>query len=94
MTQDGDGGPADEVAAKALFEKAAALDNAGALYMLGEYAEEGRAGAKDRNAAIAFYRKSAALGDDDARDALKRLRCPFELKDKNGKVAGAICLGE
>jgi hypothetical protein len=33
----------------------------------------------------------AALGDEDARASLQRLRCPFTLKDKNGKVAGSIC---
>lgn len=92
MTQDGDGGPKDEAAAKALFEKAAALNNAGALYMLGEYAEAGRAGAKDTKVAMEFYRKSAELGDEDAREAYERLRCPYSLKDKSGKTAGAICL--
>lgn len=91
MTQDGDGGPKDDAAAKALFEKAAALNNPGALYMLGEYAESGRAGAKDDKAAMEFYRKAADLGDEDAREAYERLRCPFGLKDKNGKSAGAIC---
>jgi uncharacterized protein len=91
MTEDGDGGPKDDAAAKAWFEKAAALDNANALERLGAYAEAGRAGPKDQAAAIAFYKKAAGLGDDDAREALQRLRCPFTLKDKNGKVAGSIC---
>jgi TPR repeat protein len=94
MTQDGDGGPRDDVAAKALFEKAAAFDHAGALERLGAYAEAGRAGPKDAQAAIAFYKKAAALGDKDAAAALKRLRCPFALKNKNGKAAGRICLDE
>jgi TPR repeat protein len=91
MTQDGDGAPKDDTAAKAWFEKAAALDHANALERLGAYAEAGRAGPKDAAAAIAFYKKAAALGDDDAQAALKRLRCPFTLKDKTGKVAGSIC---
>jgi TPR repeat protein len=91
MTQDGDGAAKDDVAAKALFEKAAALDHGGALERLGAYAEAGRAGPKDESAALAFYKKAAALGDDDASDALKRLRCPFQLKDKNGEAAGRIC---
>ena len=93
MTQDGDGGPKDDAAAKALFEKAAALDHHGALERLGAYAEAGRAGPKDEQAAIAFYKQAAALGDDDAADALKRLKCPFALKDKNGKAVGHICFG-
>jgi uncharacterized protein len=91
MTQDGDGGAKDDVAAKDLFEKAANLGHGGALERLGAYAEAGRAGPKDQQAAIAFYKKAAALGDDDAAQALRRLRCPFSLKDKNGKVAGSIC---
>ena len=91
MTQDGDGGPKDDAAAKALFEKAAALDHHGALERLGAYAEAGRAGPKDEQTAIAFYKQAAALGDDDAADALKRLKCPFTLKNKNGQPAGRIC---
>jgi uncharacterized protein len=94
MTQDGDGGPKDDAAAKALFEKAAALNHGGALERLGAYAEAGRAGSKDEKAAVEFYRKAAALGSDDARDArdaIKRIQCPFALKDKNGKTAGSIC---
>jgi TPR repeat protein len=91
MTQDGDGGPKDDTAAKTLFEKAASLDHGGALERLGVYAEAGRAGPKDENAAIAYYKKAAALGSDDAAEALKRLRCPFTMKDKDGKTAGSIC---
>jgi uncharacterized protein len=91
MTQDGDGGPKDDAAAKAWFEKAAALDHAGALERLGAYAEDGRAGAKDMTAAPAYYKKAAALGDKDAQASLERLRCPFTLKDKSGKVVGNIC---
>jgi TPR repeat protein len=74
MTQDGDGGPKDDAAAKILLEKAAALDHHGALERPGAYAEAGRAGPKDEQAAIAFYKQAAALGDDDAADALKRLK--------------------
>lgn len=91
MTQDGDGGPKDDAAAKAWFEKAAEHDHAGALERLGAYAEEGRAGPKDEKAAIAFYKKAADRGDDDAADALQRLRCKFTMKDKDGKVVGKIC---
>ncbi len=91
MTQDGDGGTKDDAAAKAWFEKAAALDHAGALERLGAYAEDGRAGAKDMTAAVAYYKKAAALGDEDAQASLERLRCPYTLKDKGGKVVGSIC---
>jgi TPR repeat protein len=91
MTQDGDGGPKDDAAAKAWFEKAAALNHAGALERLGAYAEAGRAGPKDAAAALEYYKQAAALGEEDAQAALKRLRCPFTLKDKNGKVVGGIC---
>jgi uncharacterized protein len=93
MTQDGDGGKKDLAGAKAWFEKAATLGHSGAIYMLGSYAEEGRAGPRDRKAALDHYRKAAELGDSDAEDALKRLRCPFSLKDQDGKSAGVICLG-
>jgi uncharacterized protein len=31
------------------------------------------------------------LGDEDAMAALKRMRCPFALNDKNGNAAGSIC---
>jgi TPR repeat protein len=91
MTQDGDGGPKDDAAAKIWFEKAAEHNHGGALERLGAYAEKGRAGQKDEKAAIAFYKKAADLGDDDAADALQRLRCKFTLKDKDGKIVGNIC---
>jgi len=91
MIQDGDGGAKDDFAAKALFERAAALDHADALERLGAFAEAGRAGAKDARAAIAYYRRAAALGNEDAGKALERLRCPFAIKDRDGKSAGRIC---
>src|SRR5262249_13825888 len=81
MTQDGDGGPKDDAAAKAWFEKAAALNHAGALERLGAYAEAGRAGPKDMTAAMGDYKK-AAMGEEDAQAAVHLLRCPFTLKDK------------
>jgi TPR repeat protein len=91
MSQDGDGGPKNDEAAKALFERAAALDHADALERLGAYAEAGRAGEKDPKAAIAYYKRAAALGSEDAAQALERQRCPFGLKDKDGKQVGRIC---
>jgi len=39
MMADGTGGPKDDVAARALFEKAAAQNHAGALDWLGSFAE-------------------------------------------------------
>lgn len=91
MAQDGDGAPKDDAVAKSWFEKAAALNHAGALYSLGTYAEGGRAGAKDDAAALELYKRSAAQGDEEAREALERLRCPFNLTDNQGQPAGRIC---
>ena len=36
-------------------------------------------------------KRAAALGNEDAGKALERLRCPFALRDSNGKSAGRIC---
>jgi uncharacterized protein len=91
MTQDGDGSQKDDAVAKAWFEKAAAHNHGGAIERLGAYAEEGRAGPKDEKSAITLYKKAAELGSDEAADALKRLRCNFTLKDKDGKVVGGLC---
>lgn len=91
MAQDGDSEPKDDAAAKAWFEKAAAHDHPDALYSLGMLAAEGRAGPKDENAAKGYFERAAALGSEDAAAALQRLKCPFALKDKDGKPAGSIC---
>ena len=72
MTADGIGGPKDDVAARALFEKAAAQDHPGALERMGAFAQSGRGGPQDANAAKAYYEKAAALGNEDAKAALKR----------------------
>jgi TPR repeat protein len=32
-------------------------------------------------AALKYYKQAAALGEEDAQAALKRLRCPFTLRD-------------
>ena len=84
-------GPKDEAAARALFEKAAAQNHPGALERMGEFAQEGRGGPKDTDAAKAYYQKAAALGDEDAKKALKRLRCPYAIKDKRGNVVTNLC---
>jgi uncharacterized protein len=91
MYEDGVGGPQDDVAARALFEKAAAQNHAGALERMGEFAQKGRGGSQDTDAAKAYYERAAALGNDDAKDALKRLQCRFIIKDKRGNVVTNLC---
>jgi uncharacterized protein len=91
MYEDGVGGPQDDVAARALFEKAAAQNHAGALERMGEFAQKGRGGPQDTDAAKAYYERAAALGNDDAKDALKRLQCRFVIKDKRGNVVTNLC---
>ena len=91
MLADGIGGPQDEIAARALFEKAAAQDHAGALERMGEFAQTGRGGPQDSAAAKAYYERAAALGNDDAKDALKRAQCRYVIKDKRGNVVTNLC---
>jgi TPR repeat protein len=91
MTADGIGGPKDDVAARRLFEKAAAQDHPGALVQMGVFAQSGRGGAQDSSAAKAYYEKAAALGNDDAKAALKRLECPYVIKDKRGNFVSNLC---
>lgn len=91
MLSEGTGGTKDDVAAKALFEKAAAQNHPGALERMGEFAEAGRGGAKDRDAAKSYYQRAADLGDEDAKKALKRLDCPIVLKDKRGNPVSNLC---
>jgi TPR repeat protein len=91
LMADGVGGPKDDVAARSLFEKAAAQDHPGALLQLGGFAELGRGGPQDSNAAKAYYQKAAALGNDDAKVALKRVECPYVLKDKRGNFMTNLC---
>jgi len=91
MTADGIGGPKDEVAARALFEKAAAQNHAGALERMGVFAASGLGGPKDEAAAKAYYARAAALGNEEAKAALKRIECPYVLKDKRGNVVSNLC---
>ena len=91
MNANGVGGPKDDVAARALFEKAAAQDHAGALDWLGSFAENGRGGPEDSSAAKTYYEKAAALGNEDAKAALERLKCPLVLKTKRGEVWTHLC---
>lgn len=91
MYAEGTGGPKDDAAARALFEKAAAQNHAGALEWLGAFYETGRGGAQDKAAAKTYYERAAALGDDNAKAALKRLECPYVLKNKRGEVWSHLC---
>lgn len=91
MLSDGNGGEKDDVAARALFEKAAAQNHPGALERMGAFAQEGRGGPTDKDAAKAYYERAAALGDEDAKKALERLRCPYAIKDKQGKLVTTLC---
>ena len=91
MLAEGNGGAKDEVAARALFEKAAAQNHPGALERMGAFAQEGRGGPKDSDAAKGYYERAAALGDEDAKKALERLKCPYAIKDKRGNVVTNLC---
>lgn len=91
MLSNGNGGEKDDVAARALFEKAAAQNHPGALERMGAFAQEGRGGAKDKDAAKAYYERAAALGDEDARKALERIRCPYAIKNKQGQLVTTLC---
>jgi TPR repeat protein len=91
MMADGIGGPVDDAAARALFEKAAAQNHPGALERMGAFAQSGRGGPKDSDAAKVYYEKAAALGNEDAKKALERARCPYVIKDKRGKFVTSLC---
>jgi len=91
MLAEGKGGAQDDVAARALFEKAAAQNHPGALERMGAFAATGRGGPKDSDAAKAYYERAAALGDEDAKKALERARCPYVIKDKRGQPVTTLC---
>jgi uncharacterized protein len=91
MLADGTGGPKDDAGARALFEKAAGQNHAGALERMGAFSQDGRGGPKDSDAAKAYYQRAAALGDEDAKKALKRIECPYVLKDKRGNLVTNLC---
>jgi len=87
----GNGGPKDDVAARALFEKAAAQGHSGAMVWMGAFAQLGRGGPQDESAAKAYWQKAAALGNEEAKERLKRLDCPYAMKDKRGNVMYNLC---
>jgi uncharacterized protein len=91
MLAEGSGGPQDDAAARALFEKAAAQGHPGAMVWSGAFAQLGRGGPEDASAAKAYYQKAAALGNEEAKERLKRLECPRVLKDKRGNVMTNLC---
>ncbi len=91
MLADGIGGPKDDAAARALFEKAAAQNHPAALERMGAFAQNGRGGPKDTSAAKAYFERAAALGNEEAKAALKRVQCPYVIKDKAGNVVTNIC---
>ncbi len=91
MMADGTGGAQDDIGARALFEKAAAQNHPGALERMGAFTQEGRGGPKDATAAKAYYERAAALGDEDAKKALKRMECPYVIKDKRGNFVTNLC---
>jgi TPR repeat protein len=91
MMADGTGGAKDDVGARGLFEKAAAQNHAGALERMGAFTQQGRGGPKDSDAAKAYYQRAAALGDEDAKKALKRMECPYAIKDKRGNLVTNLC---
>ncbi len=91
MMAEGTGGPKDEIGARAMFEKAAAQNHPEALDWVGSFAEQGRGGPQDSAAAKAYYERAAALGNEDAKAALQRIKCPLVMKDKRGKVVTNLC---
>jgi TPR repeat protein len=91
MLADGTGGVQDDAGARRMFEKAAAQNHAGALERMGAFTQEGRGGPKDSSAAKAYYERAAALGDEDAKKALKRIECPYAIKDKRGNFVTNLC---
>ena len=91
MMANGTGGAQDDAGARNLFEKAAAQNHPGALERMGAFTQEGRGGPKDAGAAKAYYERAAALGDEDAKKALKRMECPYAIKDKRGNFVTNLC---
>jgi TPR repeat protein len=91
MMANGIGGPKDDIGARGLFEKAAAQEHPGALDWMGNFAETGRGGPEDKTAAKNYYEKAAALGNDDAKAALERIKCPLVMKTKRGEVLTHLC---
>src|SRR5260221_465696 len=76
----------------AAWRKAADKGSSSAMVELGVlYGTGSGGGPKDSSAAKAYYERAAALGDEDARKALERLRCPWAIKDKRGNLVTNLC---
>jgi TPR repeat protein len=91
MMAQGVGGPKDDVGARAMFERAAAQNHPGALEWMGSFAANGRGGPADKEAAKGYYERAAALGNEDAKAALERLKCPMVLTTKKGELLSHLC---
>jgi TPR repeat protein len=91
MMAQGQGGPKDDAGARALFEKAASQGHADAMVWAGAFAETGRGGPKDNDRAKSWFTKAAALGNEEGKQRLKRIECPYVLKDKAGNVMSHLC---
>jgi TPR repeat protein len=91
MLAEGEGGAKDEAGARALFEKAAAQNHPEALVWAGSFAQRGVGGPEDTAKAKDYFSKAAALGNEEAKAALKRIECPYVLKDKRGQVMTNLC---
>lgn len=91
MMVQGQGGPQDDAGARAMFEKAAAQGHIDAMIWAGSLAETGRGGARDTAVAKSYFSKAAALGSEEGKNRLKRIECPYVLKDKAGKIMSHLC---
>ena len=91
MMAQGVGGPQDDTGARAMFEKAAAQNHPGALEWMGSFAASGRGGPTDKEAAKGYYERAAALGNENAKAALERLKCPMVLTTQKGELLSHLC---
>ena len=91
LLAEGQGGAKDDASARIQFEKAAAQNHPAALERMGAFAQAGRGGPKDSTLAKSYYERGAALGNDDAKAALERLKCPYVIKDMFVGVFTTLC---
>jgi TPR repeat protein len=93
----GQGVAKDSVEARKMFARAAEAGNPRGVTNLavlsgGKPSDPVQARAlQDSAAAKAHYEKAAALGNEDAKAALKRLECPYVIKDKRGTFVSNLC---
>ena len=91
MYANGTGGPQDDAAARAMFEKAAAQNHPDALLWMGAFTQTGRGGPKDATAAKVLLRARRRARQRRAKVALKRMECPYVIKDKRGNQVTNLC---